>query len=251
MSETSEEKVFEPSDLKLDRLREDEGLFPTAPDFIGAITFFFGIGFLNLFGEDLIGRLQAHQRQVLDLVPEDFATASLAGAGGVFEAAGLFLTGFLVALIGIVFVISLVVNKGVVISFKRISPEFGRLNPAEGLKNIFSLESIANFLKGSVRGTLIAIFGVMVFISIFDAAFWSPACSERCGLQVLSTAVTWLIGASAVVLLALGAADIRLSQALFKHRHRMTHSEMKQENREQFGSPEVRTERNRIRDENR
>lgn len=249
MSETSEEKAFEPSDAKLRNLRDREGSIPRSPNFVSFLDFVLANGFLWATAPWLLDRLTALQRETFSVMNEDFEEIAHTVAAASIQTAGVFVGGLFGFLLLVTLLLSIFANGGVLVAAKRITPDFNRLNPVQGAKNLFNLQAMVDFAKGLLAMLILGSIGISVLVSIIDPAFWSPSCDRPCGLGVIQASIVWIAGSGGLVLIAFAVADLRISVAVFRHEQRMTHSEMKREIKEQFQSEEIRQERHRLRDE--
>lgn len=147
------------------------------------------------------------------------------------------------------YVFAAIDGKGVKINAKRVRLQFTRLNPAQGVKERFSLQAGVDALRNLVKTVMILAVCSSVVIWRMEELFWSPACGLACVGSVGSRILIEMCAATALILLALGVADLWISRALFRHQNRMTDSEVKRERKDDFGSPELRNRRSELRQE--
>ena len=141
---------------------------------------------------------------------------------------------------------NLIYNKGIPISFDPIIPKFDHLNPASGFKRIFGR-------RGRVEGG-IKLVRLFIWLSLAFGIVWfalptlvnSPLCGVPCSLDTTSSLIFQLIAAACIVIFLIALFDMPIQQALFLYDMKMTHSEKKREDKDHFGSPEVRSERRRF-----
>ncbi len=152
---------------------------------------------------------------------------------------------FIIILVGL-FVTTLVEGGGIMLSFGRIAPDFTKLNPMTGLKNIFTLNSLTEALKGVLKAsTVIIVLGGFMLYEM-NALFWSPTCDFECvqgeSLHIFATCL--ILGT--LIIFVFGVIDIPISRLLFSHQNMMTLTEMKQELKESFGNPVIRQRRTQL-----
>ena len=129
---------------------------------------------------------------------------------------------------------------GWIFSFKPVSPQFNRLNPLSGLKNLFSKQQLTTVVK-MVLMTVVLGFVAWKYMSANIAqiasvsAQPSPMALSMVG-SWLSTGVTLLL----VVVLLVAVIDVPLQAFLFKSRLKMSHEEVKQEHKESEGNPQLK-----------
>lgn len=136
-----------------------------------------------------------------------------------------------------------VAQTGGVLAFKRALPDFKRLNPISGLKNLFGLKTLID------TGISLMQFFILVFIFWRALSTWSaqllPSFSLSFGAQLVA------IGESLAQLLALmsfsqlapAALDFALQRFQWRRRLRMDKNEIKREYRDEEGDPHVKGRR--------
>ena len=129
---------------------------------------------------------------------------------------------------------------GWIFSFKPVSPQFNRLNPLSGIKNLFSKQQLTTVVK-MVLMTVVLGFVAWRYMSanIAQIASVSAQPSPMALTMVgswLSTGVTLLL----VVVLLVAVIDVPLQAFLFKSRLKMSHEEVKQEHKESEGNPQLK-----------
>ena len=142
-----------------------------------------------------------------------------------------------------------VVQSGLVFSGERIKPELSKISIAKGAKRLFSLKSVAEFVKSVLK--LIVVGGVvtLLFIPIFDdlaSITTMPITAIMTLLQ--SLAVRLFIGVLAVMSVI---AVIDFIYQRFEHMKsmRMSRQEIKDELKQTEGDPQVRARLRQIRTE--
>jgi type III secretion protein U len=152
---------------------------------------------------------------------------------------------FFVIAIVISIIASLLDMRGIIFSFEAVSPKLSNVDPISGFGRLFNLRTLIEFIKSIIKAILLisAISAVMYFLT--NDLVWSPSCGMECvtGMAQIVVAIILILGA--LIGLIAGAADLPISRALFLRDNKMSHSELKREQKEMFGSPEVRGERKR------
>jgi type III secretion protein U len=136
---------------------------------------------------------------------------------------------------------------GPVFSFEQAKPKFERINPAEGLKRIFSFRNVVEFAKSTIK---VAILGTAFFVilrSAIQSLFEIPVCGTWCLTTAAVQAAKPLAAAAAVVFMAVGIFDLLIQRQLFLRDMRMTLTENKRERKDLEGDPLIRRERRRRR----
>ena len=129
---------------------------------------------------------------------------------------------------------------GWIFSFKPVSPQFNRLNPLSGLKNLFSKQQLTTVVKMVLMTTVLGFVAWKYMSSrIAEIASVSAQPSPLALSMVgswLATGVTLLL----VVVLLVAVIDVPLQAFLFKSRLKMSHEEVKQEHKESEGNPQLK-----------
>jgi type III secretion protein U len=136
---------------------------------------------------------------------------------------------------------------GPVFSFELVKPQFDHINPAKGLKRLFSIRNAVEFAKATVK---VAILGSAFFLIMRGAIgplFEIPVCGEPCLITAAIETVKPLVATAIVAFLAIGVLDLLLQRRLFLRDMRMTRTELKREHKEELGDPLIRKERRRLR----
>lgn len=136
---------------------------------------------------------------------------------------------------------------GPVFSFDPVKPKFDHINPAEGLKRIFSLRNAVEFAKAAVKVATLGTAFFLIMRSTIEPLFETPVCGERCLVAATVAAVEPLAATAAVAFVAIGLADLLIQRRLFLRDMRMTRTESKREYKDLEGDPLIRGERRRVR----
>lgn len=249
-NDETEEKSLPPSDVKLARLRR-EGQVPRSADLPPAVSVLLISGFLAGgyawiyrsaadFFESSFAFLPVHDK----LLPEE-------QLGTIVYAAGEQLTALIAAplVLGVVAVLvsAIIDAQGLVMSMKNMRFDATRLNPASGLKKIFSLSSLSEFLKSIIKCIVLCAAGMATLLYFLNSLFWAPLCgTEQCALVVTSYLTYSLMVILALIIIVAAAVDIKISRALFMRDNKMTKTEAKREQKDLYGDPEVRSARRQI-----
>jgi flagellar biosynthesis protein FlhB len=143
---------------------------------------------------------------------------------------------------------STLVQTGGAMSGAKLAPVLARLDPAEGLRNLFRVERGFGLVRALVGALAVAALAVGTLKD--HAASVANAAGNDAAILPLVLALGKSIGFSAVVVgLALTAVDLAVSRHAFHRRHRMTKDEVRREHREAEGDPELKAKRRRAHQE--
>jgi len=136
------------------------------------------------------------------------------------------------------------VQTGGVSSFKKLAPDFTRLNPIQGLQHLFRVDRMVSVLRALVTTLLLGWLAVRLMLS--EAASLGNAVGQlergaRAGLAMAHT-LAW---AAALVGLAFSFVDLVAVRHVWLRRLRMSKDEIKREHRQAEGDPELKAARQR------
>lgn len=238
------EPTEEPTPRRIRQARE-KGQIAKSGDFSSSFAFAAAFGAFTIGAAFMGQRLSAIVHNGL----------SRATAQGQLQA-GLVLTraardvGMLVApILGAAFVAALTVGylqAGGLFTLKPLVPDFKKLNPIAGLKNIFSKRTAFELLKSVVKLTAI---GGLAYVTMRPYIADLPRLAGTPAPQALSFVgmIAIKLGLRVVVLyVIIGAADLLWQRRTFKKDQMMTREEVKREHKESEGDPQHKADRQRL-----
>ncbi|WP_445147342.1 EscU/YscU/HrcU family type III secretion system export apparatus switch protein [Dyella sp. Tek66A03] len=170
-----------------------------------------------------------------DLAPAEVVGMALSAfTGGVAPVA--------IVSIACVALVSLAKSKGV-LATEAIRMDFARLNPVNGLRNMFSLNLVKDLVRSVLYALLTGMSALMAWKLLAPQVFMQVHASEAQAVAI------WLdVGFRAVIGLLLALAPVYLLAGFVDHRLyirdlRMDKSEVKQELKDSEGSPEIKQRR--------
>ncbi|NRF68491.1 type III secretion system export apparatus subunit SctU [Aquincola sp. S2] len=137
-------------------------------------------------------------------------------------------------------------QTGVVISFESITPNFDKVNPASGIKKVFSLKSVIEFIK--MLGKTIAFGAVLynIIIGLFPLLVGASMQSPADIVQIAMTAILKLFTAACIVFVIMGPVDWAIQKWMFIRDQKMSKDEIKREYKESEGDPQMKGQRKQI-----
>ncbi|MEZ7984840.1 MAG: flagellar biosynthesis protein FlhB [Pseudomonadales bacterium] len=242
--ESGQEKTEDASLKRLEKARED-GQVARSRELGTTLLLMTGAISMLIFGANLADRLQAIMRANFGfdrnaaMDPNMMAAKLGESLSSVFDLVGLILV--LLMLAGVVGAIGV---GGWLISPKPIQPKFSRLNPLEGLKRMFSMKSLVELFKAVAKFLLVA--GVAILI-LFQMETDLLSISQQALIPAVSHS-TWIVvwsalGMSAATII-IAAIDVPFQIYDNAKKLKMTKQQVKDENKDSEGKPEVK---NRIR----
>lgn len=141
------------------------------------------------------------------------------------------------AAVGLAVVLAAVAAGGWVLSSKPIAPDISRINPLQGLRNLFSKKQWLTLSKTMVMTLVLFVIAATVLVQGLPTL---TALLRQPDTLALSGLAGWLAGGLGLLLLVVLVAaliDVPLQSFLHKDQLKMSHQEVKQESKETDGNP--------------
>lgn len=231
--------------FKLDQARR-KGMVARGMD-LGFFTALTGFAIAaEVMGADLVQRLAQTVRRTFTVISSVGAAPypTIVAARESMAILGLLAApAFILLALGIV--VEIVQLRGLVFSAEPLKPDFSRLNPAKGLKRVFSLRMLKELLKSLIK---FAVYGAAAFLYIRHAG---RELAQRAGNgRDLAPALVEAAGDLLLLFLILAAALAMLDQVMarreFAKQMRMSRRDVTRETREREGEPRQKQKRKQI-----
>jgi flagellar biosynthetic protein FlhB len=246
MAESSGEKSFEPTAHRRQEARE-KGQVAFSHDLGSAVLLLLGASLLMLLGGGVVSFCAGLMRRELETVPPlvpDHGSLLVHWQGIVTGLAGAMLPIF--ALILLAGVLANVLQVGFLFVPERLMPDVSRINPAKGLKRIFSLTGTMRLGFGLFKVLVIfLVAGVVLWIRRDEVLRASGLDMSQLGyflVDVTLKTVLWI--AAALVILA--AFEYALQRWKHEQDLMMTHQEVREEMKNLQGDPQIVARRRQI-----
>lgn len=242
MSDTSggENRTERATPRRLEKARE-EGSVVRAHAVAGAAVLIAGAGMLTLAGGKLIELLESSLRIGLTLQSEMMRDPErlIAAAGDIAWPALLILVPFMLILAVIAFAADLLIG-GWIVSPVPITPDFTRIDPLKGFGRLFSQAALAEIVKAIAKFIVIGVIAAWLMKSWLGDFFHLAAESWPYAPRHVAA-----LSNEAFLILAASLAAVTLLEVpyqLWQHRHqlKMSRQELRDEQKEQDGSPQTR-----------
>jgi flagellar biosynthetic protein FlhB len=122
-------------------------------------------------------------------------------------------------------------------------PDFKRLNPVEGVKNIVSMKTVFRLLKNLAKLAVVVAVAYFTYISLLPQIQQLLSMSTEDIFPTMVSIGSTMIFNIAIVLFAIGVIDYVYQSYDFKKNMRMTKQEVKDEMKEQEGDPQIKGKR--------
>jgi flagellar biosynthetic protein FlhB len=143
-------------------------------------------------------------------------------------------------IVSLVSIISTVAVSGWVTSLKPIIPDFSRVNPMSGFGRMFTKDKATEVLKMSFIAAMLLAVGFSYLSSGLDTLASLMLQPSAKSIGVLTDWLTHGMGLMLLVVLVVAMVDVPLQKFLHKSHMKMSHEEVKQENKESNGNPQMK-----------
>lgn len=243
---SEQNKSEEATPFKLQRAREKGSIARGTDLSFFAILLALG-GFLTIAGTTLLSRLAS-------MMQRSFAIG-IANAGDPHQASSiaalsyrpvlqsvLLLGGTIVA---IVLLLEIVQLRGFVFSAHPLKPDFSRVNPAKGLKRLFSMRILKEALKSIVKMTIYTVLAILLIRAAIDGRgrVIADAGGLADAMHVTGMRLLWAFVATSFFVAVI---DQLLTRGEFRKQMRMSRRDVTREGREREGDPRLKRKRKQL-----
>ena len=150
---------------------------------------------------------------------------------------------FLIALVGPI------MQNGIVYSPKALEPKLEKFNPVQGVKRIFSVKQLMEFVKGLFKIAIVGVIGVLTLLPALPGLEVVPSFAIPDFMHALHDLVMKMLIAVLAVLIVIAVADLFFQRQQHHKQMRMTKQEVKDEFKQSEGDPMARQRLRQIRQE--
>jgi flagellar biosynthetic protein FlhB len=126
-------------------------------------------------------------------------------------------------------------------SFEALAPKLGKLNPLSGLKRVFGWTGLVELAKALAKFLLVAIVAVVLLWQLTADLLSLGTLAVEAGLGRAARVTALAFVGFAATLAVIAAADVPFQYWQHRRQLRMTKQELKDEQKETDGKPEVRS----------
>ncbi len=191
-------------------------------------------------------RLQALIGSVLRSFGGDFVTA-LRNSGWLAVQTLLLLTAMFMVPVLLVGVLAEFLQVGPVLAWSRLKPSLDKMNPAEGLKRMFSMDNLVEVVKALAKTAILLALGWIVLRGSLPGlaalALESPQVIAPRLEQSLWQVTVHLVGAALAVFAGVAVLDAAWQRHSFMKKMRMSRRDIRDEHKQNEGDPYVKQQR--------
>jgi flagellar biosynthetic protein FlhB len=140
-----------------------------------------------------------------------------------------------------------VMQTGLIFSLERLKPSLAKISPLAGLKRMFGLDGLVNFVKGIAKLSLV---GAAAFAATWPERSRLAVAMDTGPAGIASLAISLTLKALIAMLIVfavIAAADYFYQRQRFMARHRMTRQELRDEMKQSEGDPQIKARIRQIR----
>ena len=185
-------------------------------------------------------------RQLMSQIFRDLAQSEELSIDSIFTLSGEILSIILpafapfAAVIIFVGIFASVLQVGVLITFKAISPKFNKISPLTGLKRLFSSQSLADFLKSMAKLIIVGFVGYLTYIDKITELNGLSVSTPESILIYNFTVVAEVAGKIVLALVAIAIFDYFYQRWHHEQQLMMTKQEVKDETKQTEGDPQLK-----------
>lgn len=243
---TEQDKSEEATSFKLTRARE-KGSVARGID----LSFFAGLlalaGFITMAGETALTRVMAMTKRSLAAgIPratDPHATLDIVAAAYDPALRPIILLG--VTVLAVVALLEIVQLRGFVFSTHPLKPDFTRINPATGLKRLFSMRLLKEALKSIIKMAIYTTAAVLLVRSAIHGAGMTvvDASSLVAALRASGMKLLWVF---VILAMFIAVVDQVMARGEFRKQMRMSRREVTREGKEREGDPRLKRKRKQL-----
>lgn len=231
------------------RKAHEQGQAARSTDAVGAVVFAAAMVTVAWQGWSSVTELLRLARMVLAQVLPAAADGSLPPVASdiVLSAAAVVLPFMLVLMVAAV--LGNLLQTGVILSVEPLKMDFDRVNPATGLKRLFSMRTLFDGFKACIKLVVLVTAAWLALESLLPQFYALAALSPAAFLRTLVADVADLGLKMALVLGLIAALDLAYTRREFGQKMRMSRRELKDEHKNREGDPRIRARLRELRTE--
>lgn len=233
--------------FRLQKARE-QGQTPRSADFVSSIVFLAAAAYIAGQGSKTADALLQLSRSALLRAGDPSADAFGSVLAQMVTGAGSALLPLFVAM-AVAAIASAVCQTGVVFSLEPLHVDFSRLDPAEGLKRVFSTRTLFDAGRACVKLLVLVAIAVLAMRALMPQFHAIAMLPPAVFLQTLVHDVGEVGLKMGAALLVISLLDMVFTRNDFARRMRMSRRELKDEYRQREGDPRIRSRLRQLRND--
>lgn len=155
----------------------------------------------------------------------------------------LYIIGPLLLIIIMLAVVACMIQIGVLFSIHPVIPKMERLNPAEGLKRLFSLRQVIEGVKAVIKTLMLS--GALYYLlkDTLQSLVVLPFHGIGSIVQITARLCQYLFLVTIIVFLMMSLVDVLVQKRLFSHENKMSKDDVKRDHKDSEGDPLIKSRR--------
>lgn len=238
--QSGQEKTEQPTAHRLSEGRK-KGDVAKSMEIPSAAVLLLGLLSIYLMGQYLLGNLLLILRHylpnlhVIEITPGNMTT--LTKEAMMFSA---MVVGPLMAVVLVAALISNYAQVGFLFTTEKIAPKFEKIDPIQGLKKVFSMQTLATSIKSIAKLCIVGIISYLEVAKNLDKIIPLMDQEPYAILVFYAKISFWIFLKAAVIIALLAAIDYAFQRWQFMKKMKMTKQEVKEEAKMTEGDPMVK-----------
>lgn len=198
------------------------------------------------------GSFMQRMQELLVFPPNFYEMPFQEGIKYAFDIGLQMVNAILVPIIMITLIVGIFANvfmTGVLFAGEGIKPSLDKLNPAKGIKKIFSIKNLIENLKSIIKVVFLSILLIIVITNAIGALVKAPACGMPCLEEVMAQVLKQTVIYTSAAFIVVAAADFAFQKSQHIKGLKMSKDEIKREYKESEGDPLIKSKRKALHQE--
>ncbi len=236
-----QERTEKATPRRREKARE-EGKVAKSPEVNAAALLSFGFLSLFMLGPRMAERLQAMMQHTMTHAPAIAAAdASMSRVFGDFALKFFEIVGPTFIVLTVIAIAANVAQVGFRITPKSIEPNFNKISPLSGFKRLFGLTALVSLFRDTLKLLIVGIVAYKAIETEFDSFFLLPDMSVMDIASAMGKTAVVLGLKVGAIMIVIAILDYLYKRYDFEKSIKMSKQDIKEENRDTEGSPELRS----------
>ncbi len=247
MSEKQSDQTEKPTPKRLQDARKD-GNVSKSQDLSKTLTLLIWLGLLGMMTPKVVQTWMANTATLWQIIPQTSGASLVAGLFAAGKALlAMVLPPIWLAAVAGVFLEFLQV--GPVLSLKPVKPDLKKVNPADGLKRMFSQRNLIELVKSVAKTLIVTCIILLVLKSFLEDLFKLPGSSVHAVFEVYWQALRLILVSVVVIFIFVSVLDVAYQKFAYTKDLMMSIRDIKQEHKNSEGDPLLKSKRRQLHQE--
>ena len=232
-----QEKTEEATGKRLSDARA-EGNVPKSMEVSGAVVLFFASIYLLFFSTFLFEEIQKMMLYIFSFIGKDVDEAVYMSLSYTVSSVMLYALTPLFILVVVLAIVSNVAQFGFVVTPLKI--DFAKIDPINGIKNIFSLKKLLEALKLTFKLIIIFIVMVIIFALVWNDIVAMMDMGLGASMDLILKLTTYFVASILLIIIIFAIIDFLFTRHYYFEQLKMSKQEIKEEYKQMEGDPLVK-----------